>query len=133
MKFSRSISVRLIFLLRIVRQVLLIAVFALVGLVVFLSLGGSNTNLDSFNLDFVTPGILVVIIGLLIAILLLPSLTKVKVGQIELDAAPISRKRIELEPILLLPSPKSVQTLKTIPDKLRLVPVLEFGNIKITK
>lgn len=75
----------------------------------FSSTASNSSSFDITDPATISPNItniigLVLIIVILIIILLLPSLKKVKVGQIEVEAEPIVKKDMQFEPIISHPS-----------------------------
>ena len=117
----------------------MVGIFSLITTIALVSLGGPNSSLFGMfglnvtattegedanheaNQDVAVSIALVIVTVLLTAILLLPSLTKVKVGNVELETAPITTERgVELEPLISSPSSKTVRTLlKAVKPKLK--------------
>jgi hypothetical protein len=69
---------------------------------------------------------LTVIIGILAGILLLPSLKKLKVGDVELDTVPIATQNVQLSPILSV-TPISIAMALQDPLESFLMPLLSFN------
>lgn len=100
--------------------VLVVAILSLISVTTYVSISDSNVTFEdaAFLLGLsenttspadqsddgsdLTSNIvaLSVIIGLLMVVLLLPSLKKIKLGDIELDTESVGPKRFELEPVL---------------------------------
>jgi tetratricopeptide (TPR) repeat protein len=116
-------------------SILLFTILSLIVVITFVSLVDNRDQIDMFNplhMDVAKSSVLVIIVSLLIAILLLPSLKKVKVGQVELDTSPIHQKEIELlEPKISYPLPEFIRiSPKSTHISTPIIKLYRFGKIR---